>query len=408
MITSPSQIFLNPSAQDATCFGNPDGWATAPATGGAGIYYYNWQPIGQNSDTAKNLAAGIYTVTATDVNGCFADTSVTIGSPPQIIVTPAITNASCFGINDGAISTVTTQGVSPYEYFWIGSGNVNPYSSSLLSGTYPLLVTDANGCEELDTFYVLQPDSLMGFFFFISPGCPSATDGYVEMDVAGGTVPYYYMWNGDVSLTGSSLSHISAGTIEVSVTDAHGCSFTMIKIVESYPDLVIDAGPDVSIELGQKTLLTATADRSGDYFYQWLPPYNLTDEGAVATYAYPYVTITYLVKVTDVFSGCAGEDSVTVIILPASYVLVPNAFTPNGDGLNDLLFPVMGDLAELEEFKIFNRWGQAVFSDKMHGWDGKYQGTPEEVGTYIYELRYKIDGHATEVYSKSGSIVLIR
>src|SRR4030095_6526088 len=92
VIGSPTEIILTTSQHDVSCFNGADGWATAGATGGAGTYYYNWSPTGQNSDTAKNLSTGSYTVTVTDIAGCFKDATVTLTSPPEMIITPVITD----------------------------------------------------------------------------------------------------------------------------------------------------------------------------------------------------------------------------------------------------------------------------------------------------------------------------
>ncbi|MEO6167774.1 MAG: gliding motility-associated C-terminal domain-containing protein [Chitinophagales bacterium] len=407
-VEAPEEIVLTPATHDVSCFGGYDGWATADATGGAGVYFFNWQPSGQNSDTAKNLIAGTYTVTATDIKGCFADLPITIVSPPQIIITPAITPVSCYGFSDGGITTAVTQGVAPYQYFWVEANLVTPGIAYVTAGAYPLIVTDDSGCQELDTFYISQPDSLMGELIITPPGCPSANNGTLVADMDGGTIPYNYVWNGNTLLNTPLLNNVSQGYFKVLITDANGCLLTLSDNVFPLPDLEIHAGLDVTIELGQSTILNAQADRFGDFNFRWQPSYNLTDTLSWTTIAFPYRTSVYTVDVTDVVSGCKGADSVTVIILPTSYVLVASAFTPNHDGLNDELFPVLGELVTLESFKIFNRWGQVVFTSTTEGWDGTFDGKPEEMATYVYDVRYRIEGRADQSYAASGSVVLIR
>lgn len=408
VVTSPSEIQLVPILKDVSCYGGHDGWATMDASGGSNIFFFNWQPGGQNGDTAKFLFAGTYTVTATDTKGCFADTTFTLTSPPQIIITPDIFNVSCYGLNDGSITTMVSQGVAPYQYLWVNNNQTGTAISNLAAGIYPLLVTDASGCQELDTFYVTQPDTLTGIFDITAPGCPSAENGVVTAVVEGGTLPYQYEWNNNALLSTSMLSGIAQGNYSLLVTDANGCLLTIAEYVKALPDLVIHAGLDVSIELGERTILNAEVDRIGDFDFEWKPPYNLTDSLQWSTYAYPYHTTTYTVEVTDPVSGCKGTDSVTVIILPASYVFVPSGFSPNNDGLNDKLFPVYGDLVVIESFKIFNRWGQVVFSSKTEGWDGTFKGKPEATATYVYSVSYRIEGRPDQTFTKSGSTTLIR
>ena len=407
-IGSPAEIMLSPSVKDASCYGGFDGWATVSATGGSGIYFFNWQPSGQNSDTAKNLIAGTYTVTATDTKGCFADLTITITSPPKIVITPTITPVSCYGFSDGEITTLVSQGVAPYQYYWVNNGQPTTGISGLPEGSYSLLVTDDSGCQQLDTFYVSQPDSLSGILTITPPSCPSATDGGVAAVMAGGTTPYAYLWNSNPVLTTPSLGNLSQGYFSVLVTDANNCTLNLAEFVKALPDLVINAGMDVSIELGESAILNAQVDRFGDFNFRWSPPYNLSDSLSWTTYAFPFHTTTYVVEVTDPASGCIGNDTVTVIILPSGYVLVPSAFTPNNDGLNDQLFPVFGELVTITSFKIFNRWGQAVYSGTTEGWDGTYHGKPEETAAYVYEVHYRIEGRADQSYTSSGSVMLIR
>jgi gliding motility-associated-like protein len=408
IISEPPEIILSVIGQDVSCFGVNDGWAIAEATGGSGVFYYSWSPLGQNSDSISNLYAGNYTITATDVAGCFLSSSITIGGPPQIIITPGITNISCFGLSDGAITTIVSQGVPPYQHLWKTTGETTPDISSLTAGEYILEVTDANTCKEVDTFTVTQPDLLTGEFEIHQASCPEGTDGSISILVSGGTSPYNFEWNNDLSLTMGTLSSINSGFFTVEVIDNHGCSFSMSETMTPLPDLIADAGNDVSIELGESTTLTATMDRAGTYYYQWIPGYNLSDSTGQSTEAFPYYTTTYALKGTDVYSGCYDYDSVTVTILPTSYVMVPSGFSPNGDGLNDLLYPILGDLVTLESYRIFNRWGQMVFNDKTTGWDGTSEGKEEEIGAYVYEVTYRIDGHPNDVYAVKGSVLLLR
>lgn len=407
IIDQPPKIALSLSQVDASCFGSNDGSATVTASGGSGTYFYLWQPSNQHNSTAIGLGATTYTVTVTDTKGCFSDTTVTITSPGQIQANPAITHVSCYGLNDGAISTNVTNGVSPYQYLWVKDGSTGTSISNLFAGFYSLFITDANGCTELDSFGVTQPDSLTGVFHIIPASCVGAKDGSIVMNPLGGTPPYSFEWNNDASLTAAGLYSQGEGINTVKVTDSHGCNFIMSDLLPSLPDLIADAGRDTSIELGTRATLKATVDRAGIYGYDWSPGYNLTDSMAAITQAYPYYTTTYSVKVTEISSGCYDDDSVTVKILPTDYVIFPSAFTPNGDGLNDLFLPVAGSLIEIETFMIFNRWGNLIYNDKTQGWDGKFKGKSEEVGTYVYEVTYKVEGR-NELYSKKGSVTLLR
>lgn len=406
-INEPTQIVLTPSHTDASCFGLNDGTASIAAVGGAGNYTYSWVPTNQTTSAAAGLIAGPYTVVVTDAAGCFADTVITVGSPPQILFNAILTDPSCYGFFDGSIVTNVSQGVPPYQYLWMNNGNTTSSISGLPLGSYPLLVTDANGCTELDTLILSQPDSLIGEFDIKTSSCQAAADGSIAIYVSGGTSPYYYVWNGNSSLVGSGIFGQLTGDYSVLVTDAHGCSFIMTDKIPSMDELEVDAGNDTAIELGTRATLHALVSRSGDFNYKWTPGYHVVDSFAAVTPAYPYYTTLYSVNATETGSGCTANDSVLVTILPTDYVLFPSAFSPNGDGLNDVFLPVQGNLITVESFRIFNRWGNLIFDDNTQGWDGTFSGKPEEMGTYVYELAYKVEGR-NETYHKQGSVTLLR
>ncbi|MFI5135726.1 MAG: gliding motility-associated C-terminal domain-containing protein, partial [Chitinophagales bacterium] len=114
---------------------------------------------------------------------------------------------------------------------------------------------------------------------------------------------------------------------------------------------------------------------------------------------------TYTVTVTD-SAGCKISDTVSIYEVPNVFA-VPNAFTPNGDGLNDVFIPVQTNIATFE-MSIFNRWGQLIYytADQTKGWDGKYQGRQEEIGAYVYQINATfLDGSAVE---KKGNVTLLR
>lgn len=407
VISQPTEIVLTTALTDASCFGVADGTASVAAAGGAGNYSYSWMPSLQTTSTAMDLIAGDYFVVVTDASGCFADTMITIGSPPQILSNAVVTDPSCYGFFDGSIITAVSQGVPPYQYYWFHDGSTGSSVAGLPVGMYSLLVTDANGCTELDTLTLAQPDSLTGVFQINSSSCQSAHDGSMEILADGGTQPYYYEWNGNPSLTGSGIFGQPTGTYSVVITDAHGCVLAMSDFIPALAELMVDAGHDTSIELGSRATLHASVSRTGDFYFKWTPGYHLADSFAAVTTATPYYTTLYAVSATEVGSGCFDDDSVLVSILPTDYVLFPSGFTPNGDGINDVFLPVQGTLIAVESFKIFNRWGNLIFNDNTQGWDGTYEGKAEEMGTYIYELTYKIEGR-TETYHKQGSVTLLR
>jgi gliding motility-associated-like protein len=112
--------------------------------------------------------------------------------------------------------------------------------------------------------------------------------------------------------------------------------------------------------------------------------------------------------VTDSY-GCENTVSKPMTIYSSCFLAVPTAFTPNGDGLNDKLYPLNAIKAEQVEFKVFNRWGQLIFktSNWKEGWNGTLNGVPQATGTYIWTLNY-VNRDTKKAIQEKGTVVLIR
>jgi len=155
--------------------------------------------------------------------------------------------------------------------------------------------------------------------------------------------------------------------------------------------------------------LEATAS-SGTQF-NWTPSLGLNNtmiHNPVVQLGNDVDSILYRVRVTDA-GGCYGEDDILVKVLKSQPdILVPSGFTPNGDGKNDILKPIPVGITELQYFRIYNRWGQLLFSTSQQGigWDGRYNGIPQGSGTYVFVTQGK-DIYGKTVFRK-GTAVLIR
>jgi hypothetical protein len=147
-ITQPSQLNINIVSQlNVSCFGGANGTATVSATGGSGGNSFSWSPISTSGPTATNLAAGNYTATVNDLNGCLAQVVVNITQPPLLAVTvSSITNVTCASASDGAAVVTASGGTSPYSYNWSPAGGTSYSANNLPVGSYTVAVTDGKGC----------------------------------------------------------------------------------------------------------------------------------------------------------------------------------------------------------------------------------------------------------------------
>lgn len=218
-----SALASSSSSVDASC-GASDGSATVTATGGTAPYTYLWSN-GQTTATATGLAAGGYTCTITDANGCTSVETIAVsnaGAPTATI--SASTDATCAGAADGSATVSATGGSSPYTYLW-SDGQTTATATGLSAGTYSVTVTDASGCSSVVNVTINEPAALSITVDGTSnPTGSSATDGSISTTVTGGTAPYTYSW--DNGATTDDITGLGTGVYVLTVTDANGCTTT--------------------------------------------------------------------------------------------------------------------------------------------------------------------------------------
>jgi gliding motility-associated-like protein len=310
---------------------------------------------------------------------------------------------------DGSIALTVSGGTPAYSYNWSPVSGSASSIDNLSSGTYTYTVTDNHGCTSSGSVYLPLSSALNIKTSVKQPPCPTLY-GNISVAVTGGNPGYTYVWSN--SGQNSSIDpDLAPGAYSLTVIDSRGCTQSESFALQ-YQTLnpSVEAGIDDSINLGGSITLTAVANwNAGNLTYTWSPDYQLSCTECKSTDASPLQTITYIVQAVDT-NGCMASDSVTVFVDKTYNLYVPNAFSPNGDGINDY-FSVYGDSSSWKymEVAIFNRWGEKVFqsNDLEFKWDGRFKGVLQEPGVYVYELNLVfIDGHS--IGTKKGSITLIR
>ena len=198
----------------------------------------------------------------------------------------------------------------------------------------------------------------------------------------------------------------------ITITNA-GCPNPLVDTfhVNVTPPITANAGNDTSIIVNQPLQLNATVSSSDANIFSWTPEANLNFSNIhnpIATFNSTIDSIRYFVKATTA-AGCYGESSILIHVFKAGpEIYVPSAFTPNGDGKNDILKPITVGIKTLVYFKVFNRWGQLIYTTSQigQGWDGTLNGTPQQSGAYVY-ITQGIDYNGKIVLRK-GTSVLIR
>ncbi len=241
-LTAPTMLDISTQGvQNATCYNRNDGKATANIAGGTTPYSYLWSN-GSRLQTAIDLGCGSNAVSVTDANGCITFANLTIDCPQQLVATDSSSSpVNCFGGNDGKVSITMQGGTAPYRYDWTTLGNVNqPQVVGVLPGTYPVSVTDANGCTfGPATVTVREPTAAL--LLTITPSaarCKNEASGGAVASTVGGTANYNYTWSGLASgQTSGNVTNIPTGTYTATVTDARGC-ITSSTVVITEPDSV--------------------------------------------------------------------------------------------------------------------------------------------------------------------------
>ena len=371
---------------------------------------YNWTYWGNgwnNANCCAQFCEGDYTVLVRDNNGCLVSNNYTITNPEPPTIEATIQHIPCLESCTGSIS-VTVTGSSLYSLLWLDDSSTAATRSDLCPGVYHLQISDTNGCLFYDTIEVLDNFDMVLSITKERNCCPSQCSGSATAQVNGGTAPYSYTWSsGEEGATASSLC---AGWALVVAVDANGCTVSdsiEIDVQHSFDSIEVWAD-DEYVFKGHSTTLHVTEIEDGEYW--WSPSTMVDNPSSPHPTATLEDTTTFVVVVTDSI-GCTYTDSVRVACISVDCgkpnIFIPNAFTPNDDGKNDMLC-FSGEWVSEFHIAIFTRWGEKVYeSDNMSEcWDGRYRNNWCMAGVYVYHCRIVCaDGQVSQF---KGDITLIR
>ncbi len=371
---------------DTTICKNPGNYAVLEADSGYDTYQWS---TGATTRDIQVSNSGTYYVTATKGN-CTGSDSVNVTVAPAPVADAGNDQEICIG-------DTATLAASPVNGFYIWSTGDSTQSTTVMpqnDTTYYLTVGTAANCISVDTVNITVhplPNADAG------PDVEICRGDRVNLTASGGQ---QYEWSTGDMIADISVSPTNTSNYTVTVTDNHSCvnSDTVTVVVNPLP--VVDASSaDSAICLGDDTELNA----DGASFYEWSN--GMTGKTVTVM---PMSSTTYTVTGTD-DNGCKNTASTTVIAEDCSTFYIPNAFSPDGDGINDTYAP-LGDFAALDEYMliIYNRWGDMIYKteDPDEGWDGTVDGENAPAGVYIYKVYFKsIWG---KEFEKTGSVTLLR
>ena len=286
------------SGTDATC-GNSNGTATVTATAGTSPYTYLWSN-GASTSSATNIAAGSYTVTVTDKNGCTASATVTINNVSGPTATSNETDASC-GNSNGTATVTATGGTSPYTYLW-SNGASTSSATVLAAGNYSVTVTDKNGCTASATVTINNVSGPSATASATDASCGNS-NGSATVTATGGTSPYTYLWSNGAST--SSATALAAGNYTVTVTDKNGCTASATVTINNVSGPSATAsGTDATCGNSNGTATVTATGGTSPYTYLW-------SNGASTSSATNMAAGNYSVTLTDA-NGCTASASVNI------------------------------------------------------------------------------------------------
>lgn len=404
--TKPISVFIpeallftvNPVVKNISCFGAHDGSINLNFVGGIPAINLVWSDGSTAGTTRNNLGPGTYSVTIIDGTPCTIFRTFTIVEPQPLVVTASLTNAlDCLNPNSGAINLIVSGGTPAYSYNW-SNGSTTEDLLSITSGNYQIVVTDLNGCTNTKQYSILRPDPIQ-----ISVSTQTTFDcetHYVNQsfvaNVVGGVPAYQLQWSsGTISGINNEIMQTNVnGIVTLTVTDNIGCQSNYTVNVDT-PVLGFTSFEPVSYgystygiySIGDPIQFQSTV--TGDYVS------ILWDfgDGTFSTELNPYHTYSipkdYVVKQTVTYPfGCVYIQTISLIVENGYLLVVPTAFTPNQDTLNDKYRPVTKRLKNIT-LDIYDSWGSLIYSEKgdvITGWDGKIRGYDAENGNYYSKV----------------------
>lgn len=418
-ISQPPALEIEIIAQKVSCDEPDNGAIDLTVEGGVFPYTYSWSNSATIEDLV-NLTAGDYSVTVLDDNGCEILASTTVEeSEPLFSLDFSTSQPQCFGESSGGIDLSISGSVSTFTYQWSGDNfqSTEQDVGNIPAGTYEVIVEDADGCAVMGLVEVQQPTEIIGAYTTADISCFGFQDGFIAIEGSGGNGPYLYSADGGSTFQDSPLfSSLWAGTYNLVVQDANGCEFTEKFTINEPGEVVIDLESNVEISLGDSYMIDATVNLPSSQIDTiiWSPTDSLSCVNCLSVQANPIFTTTYALQIISE-GGCIVEDFITISVDKRISVYVPNAFSPNGDGINDnfMIFAKETNIRQIKSFQIFDRWGGHLFSatnfppnDPTYSWDGTYDGKILNGAVFTWFAEIELLDGTLEMLT--GDVVLAR
>lgn len=389
-----------------------DGSIQLVVTGGISPYVYQWGN-GSVDSSLYGLNPGTYYVTVIDNNYCEDSLVITL---QQNSVAPVVTvldsgNVSCNGAVDGYVYVQASGGAGTLSYQWTPAQPGSQDSlQGLGAGAYNLLVTDSVGCVARIRVTLTEPPPLIVTGQQRNPVCAGDSSGMASMTVTGGTPGYRVYWQ-PPGVFADSITGLPAGTYAAIVEDSNGCTAQYTVVLSDPPQVVADflANPalPVTLNLAAASLSVQNLSQNATSFlWQW-------GDGTTDTLPNPGHSYTsqgdFCIDLTAAdSSGCTDTARRCGLRVVETELVIPNTFTPNGDGRNDYFAIIGVDQFPSNKIEVFNRWGNRVF--EMDNYDNTWDGSNGKSKAALPDGAYFFIFHpnASGFGDIMGEVVIVR
>lgn len=417
------------------CNGTPTGTLIFSVNQGEAPLTYTYTNIANTAITGMGMTnlltnneingipAGIYRIYISDNFGNDVVVLQEVTEPPVLTLgfVPSDYNGfnlSCFSSNgqpgdDGELAPILTGGVLPYAYEW-SNGATSESLNGLTAQQYKLTVTDFAGCTISDSFTLSAPLPIVPQVDFLDPTCDGFDTGEIAvLSVNGGNAPYTYSLNNQIYQETPLFTGLLGGDHSVYIKDQNECVAIVSSTLVTPEIPVVLSIEDLTINLGESTSIDPILNLNDFASITWSDSSSLNCGNCLNPIASPVNDTEYLFTVIS-NDGCSTSDSVNITVNKIRRVYIPNAFSPNADGINDFFTIYSGnEVAEISSFRLFNRWGAVLLertnfppNDPNFGWDGTFKGQELEPGIFVWTARIAfIDG---VVIDYSGDIAIIK
>lgn len=429
IVTTPVNYCQGMSSTPLTAINSPGFnllWYSVP-TGGTGS---SSAPI----PTTNTVGITMFYVSQVNPTGnCESGrTPIVVNVNPIANITGSSTNPTTCTASDGAIRLTgllpntfysvpyTLNGGIPTTFNFISNSSGTILISNLSAGTYTNITVSSNGCQSniVGPFILADPSApATPVLITNSPLCSGSILNLTASNVPAGAI---YSWTGPAGFASSlpnpirtNVTPAMSGVYSLIVTLNNCSSIAGVSnvIIGDYP--IVTLGPDLTIPYGTQFTINSTIQNGPITTYLWTPSSNLNCTNCPVPVADIKASISYILKVTNIY-GCSAADTINLkVICDNSNVFIPNAFSPDGDGINDVLMVRAAAPIVIKYFRIFNKWGELVFEKNnfppnitSYGWDGKVKGKTGPPDVYVFTAEVICDNGSSYIYK--GNVTLIK